>query len=178
MRSVRVLIAVSAALMLSRMAAAAPTYVLIDTLAVPANGGPVTSYVTLVAGDNYRFEALGTYDAGDSITADAEYSSGPASYVWQDLVEGYESYGEGLLELRVNGGFVEWGPFNPSHVYTLDQIGTGSSVRFDIYDSYYGNNSGSLLVRIYAEGAPAPGAILLGTFGVGLVGWLRRRRAL
>ncbi len=177
MKSAIVLIVASVALMLSQMAVAAPTYVLVDTLTVPGTGGSVTSSVTLGAGKDYMFEALGTFSAGASITADAEYSSGPTSYVWQDLVEGYASYGEGLLELRVNGSSVEWGPYNVSHTYTLAQTGAGSTVSFDIYDIYYPNNSGSLTVNIY-EVVPAPGAILLGTLGAGLVGWLRRRRTL
>ena len=177
MKSFRFLIVATVVLALSQMAAAAPTYVLVDTLTVPATGGSVTSSIPLVSGTDYLFEALGTFSAGALITADAEYASGPSSYVWQDLVEGYESYGEGLLELRVNGSFVEWGPYNAAHVYTLEQAGTGSPVAFDIYDIYYPNNSGSLTVKIY-EVVPAPGAILLGTLGAGLVGWLRRRRCL
>ncbi len=178
MRSIQVLIAICAALMLSQTAVASPTWVLVDTLTVPATGGSVNSAVTLGAGGSYLLEALGTVSAGASITADAEYASGPTSFVWQDLVEGYESYGEGLMELRVDGNFVEWGPFNPNHVYTLPWTGAGSTVAFDIYDIYSPNNSGSLTVNIYAEVIPAPGAVLLSALGAGLVGWLRRRRAL
>ncbi|MBN1505207.1 MAG: hypothetical protein JW955_00075 [Sedimentisphaerales bacterium] len=176
MRSVQVLTAVAVALMLSQSAVAVP--VLVDTFTVPASGTPVTSSVTLGAGDSYLFEAIGTFSAGANITADAEYSSGPTSYVWQDSVEGYESYGEGLLELRVDGGFVEWGAYNPSHVYILPWTGAGAPVTFDIYDIYYGNNTGELLVNIYQDVIPAPGAILLGSLGIGLVGWLRRRGAM
>jgi len=175
----RVLIAVLAALMLSQTAVAAPTWVLIDTLTVPSVNSTVNSAVTLVAGGSYLLEALGTYDAGATITADAEYSSGPTSFVWQDSVEGYVSYGEGLLELRVNGSFVEWGPYSSDHVYQLAFTGAGSTVAFDIYDLNGGsNNVGELTVNIYQDVVPAPGAILLGTLGAGLVGWLRRRSAL
>ena len=145
---------------------------------MPATGGTSTSAITLGLGDSYRFEASGTFSAGANITADAEYASGPTSYVWQDLVEGYESYGESLLELRIDGAAVEWGPFNANHIYTLPFAGTGNPVAFDIYDIYGSNNSGALNVDIYQHVVPVPGAFLLGALGSSLAGWLVRRKSL
>jgi hypothetical protein len=154
---------------------AGPTWALIDTLSVPATGGTITSNVTLQAGLPYLLAASGTFSAGANITGDAEYSSGPTSYVWQEPVEGYESYGNDLLDLRVDGAFVNWGPFNANHLYTRSIVGAGNKVAFDIYDIYSPNNQGALTVDIYAY-VPAPGALLLGSLGVGVLGWLRGRR--
>ncbi|MBN1125018.1 MAG: hypothetical protein JXA82_08420 [Sedimentisphaerales bacterium] len=168
------------ALAVAQTAFAGPTWTLLETLDVSAQGGTVTSATTLLNGMLYQIEASGTFSAGDTITADAEYSSGRPSYVWQDYVERYESYGEGLLELRVNGQFVEWGDYNPDHVYTLDIVGNGSQLQFsfDIYDIYFPNNEGGLTAKIYAAPVPAPGALLLGSVGMGFVGWLRKRKSL
>ncbi len=178
MRKIHVFFAVLAVAMLCQTAVAGPTWVVIDTVSVPATGGSVSSAMTLGLGDSYLLEAIGTFSAGANITADAEYASGPTSFVWQDEVEGYTSYGEGLLEVRVDGAFVEWGPYNPGHIYTLAYTGTGAPVSFDIYDIYGSNNTGALEVNIYQHVVPVPGAFLLGTFGTGLAGWFLRRRSL
>ena len=130
---------------------------------VPAVGTgantPVVPSDPLAAGITYRIEASGTYYAGGvsqfDIEADAEYSQDTYQRVngqpWTDSVRNYETYGEGLLELKVDGGFVEWGAFNWDHRYTLDLVGMGDPVTFDlqIYDIYAQNNTGGLCAAIY-----------------------------
>ena len=160
-----------AALAFCQSALAVPT--LLESLNVDADGTAVTSATTLVNGSRYQLVVGGTFDAGAKITADAEYSSGPVSYVWQDLVEQYETHGEGLLELRIDGNFVEWGAYNPSHVYSLDIIGQGAPIVLDVYDTYSSNNVGTLTADLYA--VPAPGALLLASLGLACV---RRFRSL
>lgn len=145
-----------------------PGWVLLETLTVDAQGMPTTSDEILLDGWLYRFEVSGTYGAGAGITADAEYSSGPNSYDWQDVVENYESEGECLLELMVDNTCVEWGEYNSNHVYTLDYTGTGNTVAFHIYDIFSNNNTGELTVKIYAQPVKVSTAIVSGEPEVGV----------
>ncbi len=140
-----------------------PGYTPVETLFVPGVGTgantPVVSSSTLVPGMTYLIEASGTYFAGGTgrydIRADAEYSQDAYQRTntlpWTDLVRNYEGYGEGLLELKVDGEFVEWGAFSSEHVYTLPWAGTGSPLTFEfqIYDIYAQNNTGGLCATIF-----------------------------
>jgi len=107
----------------------------------------------------YRIEASGAYFAGGNgqydIRADAEYSEDAVQraggLAWTDEVRNYEGYGEGLLELKVEGGFVEWGAFNLDHVYTLPWTGTGDplTLELQIYDIAAYNNTGGLCAALF-----------------------------
>ena len=50
------------------------------------------------------------------------------------------------------------------------------SFSFAINDNIYTDNAGG--VSFTVSRVPAPGAVLLGGLGAGLVGWLRRRKSL
>ncbi len=84
---------------------------------------------------------------------------------WSTPEDGYNNtdytLGLGEFDLQLNGEFINWGTYNTSHVYNYDYIGTGNTVNFIIFDGYsdvptlipswYGDNSGSLNVDIYAQ---------------------------
>jgi hypothetical protein len=55
---------------------------------------------------------------------------------------------------------------------------TGVAIWFQDVANTPSDNVGPLLDNVRLDVIPAPGAILLGSIGAGLVGWLRRRRAL
>ncbi len=127
---------------------------LVDTVEVIANELPPTcSNVLLESGKKYLLKASGTAFAGDTIDFDAKYSITKRILddTWTDLVSGYPGYGPTLLNLAVNGVFVDWGAFNEDHVYYWKMDGIGSCVPLWIYDVHYPNNTGSLIVEIYQE---------------------------
>ncbi len=53
-----------------------------------------------------------------------------------------------------------------------------SGVTLSFQNTDGGDKIGPLLDNVQLTAVPAPGAIILGSLGIGLVGWLRRRRAL
>ena len=136
--------------------------VLIDTVTVYPDGTDYCSSVVLETGKNYRLEASGTYtywptQLPDAGIADAKYSlrpegshnpgPGPQWISGDDLPDPWKHY----LELLVDGSHQDWGVFNLAHTYSTEYIGNGTpvSVCFNILDSGYGDNSGSLTVEIY-----------------------------
>ena len=132
----------------------------IETVSVPANKDtPTSSVIPLQAGKNYELKTYGTACAEMNspptctIFFDAEYAQNvnEATKQWVDGVEGYEGYGPNLLDLMVNGGFVDWGTYNSAHTYWLPVTGTGSTLSLQVYDIYYPNNAGNLNVDIYAK---------------------------
>ncbi|MEM5774664.1 MAG: hypothetical protein AAGU05_06640, partial [Anaerolineaceae bacterium] len=137
---------------------------LIDTIIVPSNGVTVTSTAVLVSGVSYELEASGTYKFVNWATAtipdlgyaDARFSYRiPSSYnstgspAWIDganLIPGYPNY----LQIWVNGNSFTWGTgYSETHTYVSNFTGQGSTVSFKIVDNAYGDNVGSLTVKIY-----------------------------
>lgn len=131
----------------------------------PATGETVTT-TALPASGSVFVEASGTYFAGGigayDIQADAEYSQDASqrasNAAWTDTVNGYETSETGLLDLKVDGAFVDWGAYSAAHRYTLPVTPSGSplTIGANIYDSYPWNNTGGLCVAVYAD-VTAPG---------------------
>jgi hypothetical protein len=136
------------------------------TISVPAYGVPLNSplvvtSVNFVDDKIYKVTASGTAHANVPIEFDAEYSwnlgdgvgttpGNKATDPWIDGVTGYSGYGPDLLDLKVNGNFVDWGTYNPAHIYQKEFIGTGSPATFQlqIYDFAAYNDFGELTVNI------------------------------
>lgn len=119
----------------------------VETVIVPSDGSLVTSTNVLESGVTYLLEASGTFiynSAGD--WADAEWYLKSDVIVKGDI-EGSKPY---VLDISIDGYSInrDWGDYNPLHVYTMLLYGTGNSIDFSIYDSYSGDNSGSLTVDI------------------------------
>lgn len=122
---------------------------------VPAND-PSGVDVSLPVNGNYEIQVSGTWQNGSNPDNqfDAEYYS-PDN--WVDHYDGVASNPNGANQgdLMVDGNFVNWGAYNPSHTYsiTLPLDGTVNLGVLDgnadgLYAPYYSDNVGSLSYTI------------------------------
>ena len=156
---------------------------LVDSFALPYTSATVTSTAVLANGTPYTIEVSGTFQIGCAADcpADAEY------YLFGGLP--YNNTGlsntDGVgtdVGARINGMSIDWGVYNPSHVYSILFVGLGSTIDMDYLDSNYPDNRGNFLsVNIYSDSTipavPVPAAFwLFGTALIGFVGVSRRRK--
>ena len=124
---------------------------LVQSLKINAKDADGENSLVLDKGKEYIFIASGTADAGNTIEFDADYSitKKVSGHTWTDEVTNYETYGDKLLSLLVDGELYNWGEFNENHIYQTKYLGEGGIVNFRIHDIYYSNNNGTLTVDIY-----------------------------
>lgn len=133
---------------------------LVDTVTVDSSKvAGASSIEVLNSGTNYTFEVSGVWQNRGWEKVDAKYTSGDNWGTYLDAPAG--GYLPALLDLQIGNNFVDWGAYSASHSYSSDFVGNGSTVNFRVFDGdvnsntpdlgWYGDNIGSLTVKIYGQ---------------------------
>jgi hypothetical protein len=125
----------------------------LESIIVPVGGISVTSTTVLEPGVTYQLRASGTFSIGgpgDGL-ADTEYQNFLAPSGMCDAPDNTD-VGIGVNDtVNDTSKFPFWGPYNPTHVYTIDYVGQGARIRLNYHDCWYFDNIGSLKVEILHE---------------------------
>lgn len=162
------IIAATAAISLFSTAASALTTesFLLDT----SSAAGTDSTVVLEAGRAYDLTVSGTFYLGSNLSrhlADAEYFNLGGHPL--DRVRSLE------IGVGVDGRDIDFGAFSGSNTYTARIFGDGSTINVSFFDSFYGDNRGSLNVTLAS--IPLPAGILLLLSGLAGLGIASRRKA-
>jgi len=129
----------------------------IDSLIVPSDGTAVATAAATESGATYRLEASGVFQWGG---CDATACPGGASCNYDRFGDAYyrsddcwasTTAGFSYISLYIDGEQVDWGVYNPDHVYSIEVAGTGAPLAFSVLDceNCYLDNRGELTVDLY-----------------------------
>lgn len=134
---------------------------------ISMNGAMPTMPVLRATGepDYYIFQG-DFYIQFPTPVVDVQFISGYWDYIGAGIIDVYGPYGNLLASLSNTTTGI-----NTTDLSALGKIGK-------IYFNSVADGAGADLDNLSFSPIPAPGAIVLGGIGVGLIGWLRRRRTL
>ena len=139
-------VAADAAIAIDAPPDAPPMWTVVEMF--PVNTASATGHqstTVLANGVTYRLRVSGTATVIDGITGDGEYYDFGNP---KDLAC-CEDVGIGIDDPTVDTNTIpNWGPYNPQHVYEIDFVGKGATIRAVYQDTVYGNNNGSLMLEI------------------------------
>lgn len=129
----------------------------LEELAVDSSNPLAVSTANILeTGKKYLIEASGTWQDGTSKAVDADYWS-EDSWLNHDDFDTHPNRDSRQLDLLINGADVDWQSYNSAHTYLNIYEGGNALLNFVIYDadndedppSWYSDNKGSLIIRIF-----------------------------
>jgi hypothetical protein len=110
-----------------------------------------TSMTTTATGKVYLLQAAGESQVGGKgHNGDAEFDDYSATGTGSNEGEGGADFGVCVNEPCSAKRALKWGPFRKDHDYFMLFAGTGMPIKFGYCDTGFGDNAGSLPVKIFA----------------------------
>ena len=125
----------------------AHTPAVVDTLAIPGTGEIIASNIVPTLGVTYQLRASGFVQVATGLDSDAEYWGFPGAmndFTTDNTVD----MGLGIDDTTIDTLKTRWGPYTPTHVYTIAHVGTGAKLHAQYEDNFDGNNTGTMTLEI------------------------------